>query len=553
MNIICRIFPIMIFFTACQNDGIKADLIIRNAVIWTGNDENTEAQAMALSGDTIMALGTNADMMQFSGANTEVIDLKGRFVIPGFIDSHVHLISGGRSLLSVDLRDAGTPEEFTGRIAAFAGKLQPNEWIFEGNWDHTLWGGALPQKGWIDNFTSKNPVAVFRLDGHMVLANSLALAIAGIDKNTPDVSGGTIVRDKLGNPTGILKDNAINLLTDKIPPMSEKQRLNCFQNAINYFLSNGVTTVHDVDGFNKDFESYSTALHLRNAGELKVRIYSAMPLNEWDRLVKMKRDDDKWLKTGCLKGFMDGSLGSHTAAFQDVYSDKKDDKGLFLNTEDDLYKWISASDRAGLQVFVHAIGDLAIHTLLNIYERVTLENGGRDRRFRIEHTQHLLPSDIKRFAKLKVIASMQPYHCIDDGRWAEEYIGAQRIKTTYAFKSLIEDNAVLSFGSDWSVAPASPVMGIYAAVTRSTLDGKNPNGWVPEQKISVREALKAYTKNAAYASFDENIKGTLETGKLADFVVLNENIFKTEPSQIKNIKVLQTFVGGKMVYENMDK
>ena len=308
-----------------------------------------------------------------------------------------------------------------------------------------------------------------------------------------------------------------------------------------------------MDGFNKDFESYSTALHLRNAGELKVRIYSAMPLNEWDRLVKMKRDDDKWLKTGCLKGFMDGSLGSHTAAFQDVYSDKKDDKGLFLNTEDDLYKWISASDRAGLQVFVHAIGDLAIHTLLNIYERVTLENGGRDRRFRIEHTQHLLPSDIKRFAKLKVIASMQPYHCIDDGRWAEEYIGAQRIKTTYAFKSLIEDNAVLSFGSDWSVAPASPVMGIYAAVTRSTLDGKNPNGWVPEQKISVREALKAYTKNAAYASFDENIKGTLETGKLADFVVLNENIFKTEPSQIKNIKVLQTFVGGKMVYENMDK
>ncbi|MBL0027055.1 MAG: amidohydrolase [Saprospiraceae bacterium] len=541
------------FFTACQNDGIKADLIIRNAVIWTGNDENTEAQAMALSGDTIMALGTNADMMQFSGANTEVIDLKGRFVIPGFIDSHVHLISGGRSLLSVDLRDAGTPEEFTGRIAAFAGKLQPNEWIFEANWDHTLWGGALPQKGWIDNFTSKNPVAVFRLDGHMVLANSLALAIAGIDKNTPDVSGGTIVRDKLGNPTGILKDNAINLLTDKIPPMSEKQRLNCFQNAINYFLSNGVTTVHDVDGFNKDFESYSTALHLRNAGELKVRIYSAMPLNEWDRLAKMKRDDDKWLKTGCLKGFVDGSLGSHTAAFQDVYSDKKDDKGLFLNTEDDLYKWISASDRAGLQVFVHAIGDLAIHTLLNIYERVTLENGGRDRRFRIEHTQHLLPSDIKRFAKLKVIASMQPYHCIDDGRWAEEYIGAQRIKTTYAFKSLIEDNAVLSFGSDWSVAPASPVMGIYAAVTRSTLDGKNPNGWVPEQKISVREALKAYTKNAAYASFDENIKGTLETGKLADFVVLNENIFKTEPSQIKNIKVLQTFVGGKMVYENMDK
>tara|TARA_R110000868_G_scaffold59451_1_gene182462 strand:+ start:74 stop:856 length:783 start_codon:yes stop_codon:yes gene_type:complete len=254
------------------------------------------------------------------------------------------------------------------------------------------------------------------------------------------------------------------------------------------------------------------------------------------------------LKNGLMKGFVDGSLGSHTAAFNEPYSDKKEDKGLFIVDVDSLYQWISNADFNDLQVTVHAIGDRANNTILNTFERVIEENGNRDRRFRIEHAQHLANNDIYRFSKLNVIASMQPYHAIDDGRWAEELIGKERIKSTYAFKSLLDANTTLVFSSDWPVAPASPIYGVYAAVTRQTTDGKNPDGWVPEQKINVAEALMAYTKNAAYSSFDENIKGTLESGKLADFVILSEDLFSIEPNKIKDVHVLQTYIGGNKVF-----
>lgn len=537
--------------SACNENKPTADLIISNAVIWTGDEKLSLAESMAIHADTIMAIGTNEMTQKFKGQNTTVIDLAGRFVTPGFIDSHVHLMTGGRSLLSVDLRDANTPEEFSRRIAEFAKKTPPDVWILEGNWDHTLWGGELPKREWIDETTQENPVVVFRLDWHMVLANSAALKYAGIDKNTPDVEGGTIVRDKNGNLTGILKDNAMNLLLDKIPPMSATQKEESFRAAMAYFLSNGVTSVHDVDGLNKDYESVSTAQKLMDSDELSTRIYAATPLNEWKKLTEMKQTNNKWLKMGCLKGFVDGSLGSHTAAFHQHYTDKEDDKGLFINTKTDLYQWISDADKSDLHILVHAIGDDAIHSLLNIYERVIKENGHKDRRLRIEHTQHLLPEDINRFAELDVIASMQPYHAIDDGRWAEQYIGAERIKTTYAFRSLLDAKAMLTFGSDWAVAPASPLQGIYAAATRRTLDDKNPNGWVPEQKITPEEALIAYTRNAAYASFDEDIKGTLEAGKLADFVVLSENILKIDPVKIRDVDILKTYLGGKKVFEKI--
>jgi len=537
--------------SACNESKPTADSIISNAVIWTGDEKLSLAESMAIHADTIMAVGTNEVTQKFKGQNTTVIDLAGRFVTPGFIDSHVHLMTGGRSLLSVDLRDANTPEEFSRRIAEFAKKTPADVWILEGNWDHTLWGGELPKREWIDETTQENPVVVFRLDWHMVLANSAALKYAGIDKNTPDVEGGTIVRDKNGNLTGILKDNAMNLLLDKIPPMSAVQKEESFRAAMTYFLSNGVTSVHDVDGLNKDYESVSTAQKLMDSDELSTRIYAATPLNEWEKLATGQPINNKWLKTGCLKGFVDGSLGSHTAAFHQHYTDKADDKGLFINTKTDLYQWISDADKSDLHILVHAIGDDAIHSLLNIYERVIKENGHKDRRLRIEHTQHLLPEDISRFAELDVIASMQPYHAIDDGRWAEQYIGAERIKTTYAFRSLLDAKAMLTFGSDWAVAPASPLQGIYAAATRRTLDDKNPDGWVPEQKITPEEALIAYTRNAAYASFDEDIKGTLEAGKLADFVVLSENILKIDPVKIRDVDILQTYLGGKKLFEKI--
>jgi len=317
---------------------------------------------------------------------------------------------------------------------------------------------------------------------------------------------------------------------------------------MNYVASHGVTSVHDMNGFGDQ----SVFERLKKRGELITRIYSNTPLANWQALkekIATGGGGDAWLKIGGLKGFVDGSLGSHTAAFFKGYADTPNEKGYFVNTREELYGWIKDADNAGLQVMVHAIGDSANNELLNIYEVVANENGPRDRRFRIEHAQHLSVADISRFASLGVIPVMQPYHAIDDGRWAEDVIGSERIKTTYAFNSLLAAGAILALGSDWFVAPPIPLLGIYAAVTRRTLDGENPEGWVPQQKISVEEALIAYTINGAYASFEEDIKGSLEPGKLADFVILDQNLFEIDPISIKNTKVLQTYVGGKKVYE----
>ena len=501
---------------------------------------------MIISADTILAIGNSSDIIQYKNKHTTVIDVDGRFITPGFIDSHVHLLMGGNSLLSVQLRDADTPTEFTKRIADYANTLEDEMWILEGNWDHTLWGGELPKKEWIDEVTSENPVVIFRLDGHMVLANSLALKIAGIDQNTVDIEGGEIVRDTSGTPTGILKGNAMIPVLDKIPPMTETHKFKAFRSAMKYFSSNGVTSVHDVDSLS----CYHIANSLLTKKELDVRIYNIHPLTRWSEISDIDFNNNKWLRRGGLKGFVDGSLGSHTAAFHDHYTDQEDDKGLLLYDEEQLYEWILQADKSDLQVMVHAIGDKANHSILNMIEKLIRTNGKKDRRFRIEHAQHISEADINRFAALHVIASMQPYHAIDDGRWAEEVIGRDRIQTTYAFKSLLDHNTQVAFGSDWAVAPASPILGIYAATTRRTLDDKNPNGWVPDQKISVEQALRAYTITAAYASFEEDIKGSLEVGKLADFVILSEDITKINPIDIKDVIVLETYVGGKSVFQS---
>ncbi len=541
-------FISIIILSSCQTDSISADLLITNANIWTGNSESPNAEAMAVKGDSILAIGSFEDVEKFKGQYTETIDAHGNFITPGFIDTHVHLLMGGNSLLNVQLRDVKTQQEFINRIAAFSKKLKPNQWIVEGNWDHTLWGGELPTKEWIDKYTKEIPVAIYRMDGHMILANSAALKIAGIDKNTANIENGEIVKNPDGTPTGILKSEAMYLVLNKTPPLTGIEKENAIFAAQDYLLSQGVTTIHDVDSLG-GFDIINK-IYLNN--NLKLRIYAADPLNKWESISE-KTKETKWLKNGLLKGFVDGSLGSHTAAFKEYYSDKLDDKGLFIVNKDSLYHWISSADNIHLQVAVHAIGDRANHSLLNIYERIIKINGIKDRRFRIEHAQHLTNEDINRFSKLNVIASMQPYHAIDDGRWAEELIGSERIKTTYAFKSLLDANTTLVFGSDWPVAPASPLYGIYAAVTRQTLDNKNPEGWVPEQKISVTQALIAYTKNAAYSSFDENIKGTLEQGKLADFVILSDDLTTIEPEKIKDVVVIQTFIGGKKVYDkNLD-
>ena len=528
-----------------------ATLAIINARVWTGDASKPWAEAIAAKGALITALGTTAEIQQAAGG-AEVIDAGGRLVVPGFIDTHVHFVDGGFRLASVQLRDTRTREEFVARIKAFAGTVPAGTWIQGGDWDHTLWGGELPTRQWIDAVTPQHPVWINRLDGHMSLANSAALKAAGVTRATANISGGEIVRGRDGEPTGVLKDNAMALVDKVAPPPSQEMEDRALLAAMKYVNERGITSVHNM-GTWSELETFARA---RKNDKLTTRIYAAVPLNTWEKLrdsVQAKTyggtdgRGDEWLRVGALKGFVDGSLGSHTAAFHQPFKDAPKDRGLLVNQPEDLYTWISGADKAGLQVMVHAIGDRANGLLLDTYERVEKENGTRDRRFRIEHAQHLAASDISRFGRLGVIASMQPYHAIDDGRWAEQFIG-ERIRTTYAFRDLLDQNARLAFGSDWYVAPPTPLEGIYAAVTRRTLDDKNPGGWVPEQKITVEEALRAYTASAAYASFDESRTGTLSIGRLADLVMLDRNILEIPAEQIREAKVDLTVVDGKVVH-----
>jgi len=530
-----------------------ADLILINGKVWTGNQAQPKAEAVAARGDKIIAVGSTAEVKKLAGKQTRTIDLGGKLVLPGLIDNHTHFIKGGFQLLSVDLRDARTPEEFARRIKERAEKLPPGRWITGGDWDHQLWPGApLPTRELIDRYTPNTPVFVNRLDGHMSLANSLALKLAGITKDTPDPPGGAIVRDpKTGEPTGMLKDSAANLVSRIIPQPSDTEYAEALRAALKEAARVGVTSIQDITYW----DEWPVYKRFRDKGELTVRVYARTPLPSWERQAELRRREgagDEWLRLGGLKGFADGSLGSTTALFYEPYNDAPHTSGLpneMMFPEGNMKRLVSGADKAGLHVSVHAIGDKANSIMLDIFEQVARENGPRDRRFRIEHAQHLHPKDIKRFAELDVIASMQPYHAIDDGRWAEKRIGRERCKTTYAFRSLLDAGVKLTFGSDWSVAPLDPLLGIYAAVTRKTIDGKNPGGWFPEQKISVEEAVRAYTTMSAYASFEEKIKGSLEVGKLADMVVLSRDIFTINPDSIPNAKVVYTIVGGRIVLE----
>ncbi|MCH7992246.1 MAG: efflux RND transporter permease subunit [Gemmatimonadetes bacterium] len=357
-----------------------------------------------------------------------------------------------------------------------------------------------------------------------------------------------IVRDAAGRPTGVFKDNAIDLIARAVPATSDELDDRALDAAMAYVAEQGVTSVHHM-GTLGDLQLFRRA-HAR--GGVGTRIMACTPLALWEALAQLVESEgrgDEWVRWGCLKGFVDGSLGSHTAAFFEPFTDAPDDTGLFVNSEEDLHAWTTAGDAAGLQVNIHAIGDRAIATLLDIFERVETAAGPRDRRFRIEHAQHLRPSDFQRFARLGVIASMQPYHAIDDGRWAEKVIGPERIKTTYGFRAMLDNGVTLAFGSDWFVAPPTPLEGLYAAVTRRTLDDAHPGGWVPDQKITLDEALRAYTVGGAYASYEEDLKGTLELGKLADVVVIDRDLFDIAPEEIRDARVWATIVGGRIVFE----
>jgi predicted amidohydrolase YtcJ len=526
-------------------------LAIVNAHVWTGEPARPWASAAAVRASRLAAVGSSAEVQKLVTPATRVVDAHGAMLVPGFIDSHVHFVDGGFDLTDVHLRDAKTPAEFIARVKAFATTVPPGTWILGGVWDHTNWGGELPRRDWIDSVTPHNPVWIERLDGHMGLANSAALATAGVGQDTPDTAGGTIVRDAAGHPTGILKDNATELVTRVIPEPTTDAQDKALDAAMAYVAAQGVTSVVNMGYTWDDLATFERA---HAAGRMKTRIYSVQPLASWQRLrdtIAARGRGDAWLTIGGCKAFVDGSLGSHTAAMLAPFTDAPGDTGLLVTPPESLYARTLGADKAGLQVMVHAIGDRAIRLQLDIFERVAKENGPRDRRFRIEHAQHPAPADIPRFAALDVIASMQPYHAIDDGRWAERVIGTERARTTYAFRAFLDAHARLAFGSDWDVAPATPIEGIYAAVTRRTLDGAHPDGWFPAQKITVEEALRAYTSGGAYAEFQEHEKGTLAPGKLADFVLLDRDLTRTPPAELRNARVLMTVVGGTPVYERL--
>ncbi len=532
-----------------------ADLIIVNAKVWTVDKARPSAEAVAVLGDRIVAVGGNADVEPWRGPSTIVIDAGGKLLLPGFNDAHVHFISGGMQLDSVDLKDATSPQEFA-RLIGERGKTRPKtEWILGGNWDETKWNPPnIPTRELIDSLTPDTPVFVTRYDGHMGLANSVTLRLAGITASTPDPPGGTIIRDSKGNPTGALKDAAADLVYKVIPPMNHEQRLKIIRRAMAHATSLGVTSVQHMGPAAEDISAYAELL---GRGELTVRIYAVPPIPSVEDQIKVgvrHGFGGPFLRLGGLKGFADGSLGSGTAYFYDPFLNQGENRGLLSDEMQPLSLMrdrMMLADASGLQLCTHAIGDHGISIILDFYSEIAKVHGESDRRFRVEHAQHMAAKDFDRFASLHVIASVQPYHAIDDGRFAESRIGQERASRTYAFRTFLDHGVRLALGTDWEVAPLDPMQTVYAAVTRATLDGKNPGGWFPEQKLTLPETIEAYTLGSAYAEFQEKEKGTITPGKLADIVLLSDDLFAIAPENIRNVHVLKTIVGGKVVFDSL--
>ena len=526
-----------------------ADLVLRGGRVWAGKGRPA-ATAIAVKDGRVAALGSDADVQPLIGPGTRVVDLHGRLVVPGFNDAHVHFLSGGFGLLSVDLRDARDEQDFAARIGAHARTLPRGTWIQEGNWDHETWPSkALPTRALIDAVTPDHPVFVQRLDGHMALANSLALRLAGVTRESKDPDGGTIVRDAAGEPTGILKDNAEELVTRAIPEPSREMNLRAARAALKEAARVGVTTIQD----NSSVDALRTYQDLRAAGELTARFYvwryASSALEPLEKAGLRTGLGDEWIRLGALKILSDGSMGSGTAAFFDPYTDDPKTSGLLLYPVPELERLIREADAAGFQLAVHAIGDRANSLVLDAFEKAAAANPARERRFRIEHAQVVRKADLARYRRLGVIASIQPSHGIDDMRWAERRIGRERSRDAYNVRSFTEAGIPVAFGTDWFVEPLDPRLGLYAAVTRERPEGGPPGGWFPEEKIALEDALDLYTRGSAYAEFAEKEKGTLDPGMLADLVVFAADLFRIPAREILTTPVDFTVAGGRVVFD----
>jgi predicted amidohydrolase YtcJ len=520
------------------------ETVIINARIHTVDSALPAAEAIAVCGATIARVGTSADIRAMAGSRTRVIDAGGRLVVPGFNDAHVHLIAGANEIVGVDLRPAKDEQDFVRRLREYAAQRPKGEWIRGGYWDHEAWPSrALPTRELIDAATPDHPVFVQRLDGHMALANSLALKLAKVSANAKDPEGGAIVRTARGEPAGVFKDNAMELVSRAIPQDTLEQTITKARAALTYAASVGVTSIQDMTASPRELRAYQE-LHKR--GELTARIYS---IQNYDGAMQGGRGGDEWIHTGARKLFADGSMGSGTAAFFEPYADDPKTSGLLLQSPEVLQRMIFEADAAGFQPVVHAIGDRANAIVLDALAQLARERGARDRRPRIEHAQVVRSSDKVRFRAAGVIASIQPSHCIDDMRWAERRIGKERTPISYNFKSFLDAGARIAFGTDWYVEPLNPMLGLYAAVTRQFPDGTPEGGWFPDERITMAQAIEYYTLGSAFAEFEEQRKGSLTAGKLADLVVLSKDVFSVPPREILDTKPTLTMVGGRIVFE----
>jgi hypothetical protein len=543
---------------ACQRPD-PADLVLSGGHVVTMDAARPTAEAVAVRGDRIVAVGSDADIEQFVGPSTERLALDGRTVVPGLIDAHVHFVGIGSRKLALDARGR-TKAAVVAEVAERVARAAPGEWIQGRGWDHTLWEGQqFPTRADLDAVAPDHPVYLGRVDGHAGWANSRALALAGIDRGTPDPAGGQILRDARGEPTGTLIDNAFRLVTRLIPPLSREQRLEAIRLSIEECLSVGLTSVHEAGGFDEDIELYQ---QLMREGRFDLRIYEFLrwPVNEQQRphsydsldayLVKGPQIGlhDHRLTIRGIKMSIDGALGSRGAAFLEPYADDPGNTGLLRLTADEVFSTIVRGLKAGFQTTTHAIGDRANRLVLDAMEKALGAVPTSDHRLRIEHAQVLTADDLPRFARLGIIASMQPSHATTDMRWAGDRVGADRLRYAYAWASLLDSGARIAGGSDAPVEPVAPLQGIYAAVTRQDFQGWPDGGWQPAERVSREQALRMFTLDAAYSVFEESLKGSIETGKLADMVVLSKDIMTIPAPEILTTEVERTILGGRVVY-----
>lgn len=505
---------------------------------------------MAVTNGKIVAIGIDTEgILKLKGPNTEVIDLDGKFVMPGFNDAHVHLASGGFEKLDINLTGTKSVEEMKQRIAARAQSAGPGEWLVGRGWDHTLWSDQrLPTRQDLDSVTGDHPAIFTRVDGHIAVANSAALKSMGINSQSPDPHGGKIDRDEKGEPTGILRETAKDSDITRLPKPTADQRRRAIELSLQDAARWGITSAQD----NSQWEDFLVYEQLEKEGKLTLRISEWLPfdasLEQLERMRSYHPADDPMLHTAMLKGFMDGSLGSRTAAMLTPYSDDLKNSGLPRYEQDALNDKTAQRAEAGFQIGFHAIGDRAARMALEAFAAGEEHSKKRDFRFRIEHDQVIAPEDFKKFKKFGVIASMQPNHLLTDMNWAEGHLGPQRAKHSYAWKEFLDDGIPLAFGTDYPVEPITPFRGLYAAVTRKNEAGTKE--YFPEQKITIQQAIAAYTTGSAFAQFAEKEKGLLQPGMLADFVVLDRDILQVAPAEILKTRVLRTVVGGKTVYQD---